>query len=552
MKQKIDLYMWLKSIKAVDKSVLLVHVIFITLFYLMNVFTPFNGDDYRYAFIYGSENYEKISSLSDVITSQIYHYNHVNGRFVPHFLEQAFMGIWGKPLFNVLNSVVFLIFAYLVYTFIFGSVVMKGMQKAGGYLFVYFSILFLFAYPGQTELWMDGSFNYMWPMVMALILINIYLNDKTYPFSNCLLLFLLSIIFGWTQEGIVIPVAGALFLNLLFDKNYRCKKNYCIVLGYIIGGALIAFSPGTLGRLSTNDAPMHGEFIWLLLSKILNSVSALNRVYIFWISIVAIVFLLFTNRKRLFDNKRLFWFLLWFCNMGFIFLLGFGEERVCLALSVFSTIMLSILYRNALLKWFCNKYMVMFMAVISFVSSIYAVNVIYDYNQYYQNYVQKLHISSAKEVVIGQDLYTDESRFIFIDRIDKDAPERNLFHGKNKIYRLDNAYYNVYLKDIHEPFYVQGRNDFCLYYDNQNEVYYFMSDSFSEDMQLIEYHPKSVPNGIQKIIRDILKSHDIGSSYVEYAKCPKDDKWFVFFKLPENSTVLEFVVEGNKSVYNLI
>ena len=53
----------------------------------------------------------------------------------------------------------------------------------------------------------------------------------------------------------------------------------------------------------------------------------------------------------------------------------------------------------------------------------------------------------------------------------------------------------------------------------------------------------------KKIIRDILKSHDIGRSYVEYAKCPKGDKWFVFFKLPENSTVLEFVVEGNKSIY---
>ena len=84
-----------------------------SLFYLMNMYTPICGDDYLYSFYLtpvaaksffegASIGFEqKISSFTDVIFSQYNHYFYVNGRTIPHILEQSFAGLWGENCFNL-------------------------------------------------------------------------------------------------------------------------------------------------------------------------------------------------------------------------------------------------------------------------------------------------------------------------------------------------------------------------------------------------------------------------------------------------------------------
>ena len=91
-----------------------------SLFYLMNMYTPICGDDYLYSFyltpVAAKSFFEgtsigfeqKISSFTDVIFSQYNHYFYVNGRTIPHILEQSFAGLWGENCFNLINVFAFL------------------------------------------------------------------------------------------------------------------------------------------------------------------------------------------------------------------------------------------------------------------------------------------------------------------------------------------------------------------------------------------------------------------------------------------------------------
>ncbi len=70
--------------------------------YLFNCLAPLMSDAYNYAFNFS--NGKRVSSVADLFSSLVRHYEVSNGRYVTHFFAQLML--WaGKPLFNVLNSI---------------------------------------------------------------------------------------------------------------------------------------------------------------------------------------------------------------------------------------------------------------------------------------------------------------------------------------------------------------------------------------------------------------------------------------------------------------
>ena len=257
-------------------TLFIIYVISAISFYLMNIYTPFNGDDYGYAFIIGDQNFSPIKTFGDVITSQYNHYFLANGRIVPHVLEQSFMGIFGKDIFNLLNTIIYLFLISFIYHILNKD--LSNRQNIILLLIICIASLYCFSYPGQTELWMDGSFNYMWPTFLALIVVCIFQRKQNYTIFQNILLFLFAIIASCTHEGIVIPITGSLLFFLLFFKKFRHQTNYIITIGYTLGTLVVSLSPGILSRLSTNELPTHGDPIWIIVSRLLNSITALNNV----------------------------------------------------------------------------------------------------------------------------------------------------------------------------------------------------------------------------------------------------------------------------------
>ena len=81
-------------------------------FYFLNYFTPVLSDDWLYQ--YHLRDNSLITSMSDVISSQIFHYCNMNGRVVPHVLLQIMDPLLGKSYFNVWNAILFSLFIFLL------------------------------------------------------------------------------------------------------------------------------------------------------------------------------------------------------------------------------------------------------------------------------------------------------------------------------------------------------------------------------------------------------------------------------------------------------
>ena len=78
-----------------------------------NLQTALIADDYNYRFIFGTAN-QRVEHIFDIIESMRAHYHTMNGRLILHSLTQLFL-LWGKPVFNVVNTVGYLLFTGLIY-----------------------------------------------------------------------------------------------------------------------------------------------------------------------------------------------------------------------------------------------------------------------------------------------------------------------------------------------------------------------------------------------------------------------------------------------------
>lgn len=547
--------MWLMQIKKNIRKTILHCIIFLSIgisFYLMNIFTPLNGDDYVYGFIIGDQNNSPIKTFADVYTSQYNHYFFVNGRIIPHILEQTFMGIFGKDIFNLLNTLIYLFLISFIYQILNQDLSKK--QKIILLLIICTSSLYCFSYPGQTELWMDGSFNYMWPSILSIIVIHIFQKKQNYTISQNILLFLFTIIASCTHEGIVIPIAGSFLFTLLFFKNFRYKTNYIIATGYTLGTLVVSLSPGILQRLSTNELPTHGDPVWIIVSRLLNSITALQNVYIFWFTGLLLLIYLSnkTLRNKLFQNYL--WLILWLFNTIFIFILGFGEERVTYTLSIFSFILTYKLLQNHLYR-IKNSVLLTIFPLLLIIGNIHAIKECYHYHEYYSIYTQAIHGNSNKEIIINMNPYKHHSRFIFIDNIFKNMISRNLYYQKKNITVLNDSSYSVFNTPIETYPIIVSTDSYNLHYDSIYNTHFIIVEPNinPKEITLTEKHPINNENlkKHQLFIRTILNSLDSGMSVVKFTYFKEKNQLYLHFKLPQNSKELYLKIDSNTYNFQL-
>ena len=123
---------------------------------LFNCLTPFVADDVTFAFSYRTG--ERLTGLWDVLQSQTWHYMTWSGRFLIKSLDQWFT-IQPKLLFNVCNTLVYVGLALVVYLAAKGR---RAPAEPQLLLFIFLSFWMVSPVFGQTNLWMCGSFNYLY------------------------------------------------------------------------------------------------------------------------------------------------------------------------------------------------------------------------------------------------------------------------------------------------------------------------------------------------------------------------------------------------------
>ena len=320
-----------------------------SLFYLMNMYTPICGDDYLYSFyltpVAAKSFFEgtsigfeqKISSFTDVIFSQYNHYFYVNGRTIPHILEQSFAGLWGENCFNLINVFAFLLLNMLV-IWISGK---RNLTKFGYWVVAVFFIWFLLPCPVDLFLLMSGALNYTWSAVLCLAFLLVYTKVRQMERVNwgvAFLLFLLGVISGWTHESLVIGISGALFIIYCVQYNKRKPKSpeIALVAGFWLGTLLLCLSPAARGRASFDHPSIWETFLLII-----------GELRAFYVLLFLLVYTFFrekrnnnnhTLRKFFYDNQLYFYVIL--IELVFSLVIGFRNVRQLFGIELFSVVIL--------------------------------------------------------------------------------------------------------------------------------------------------------------------------------------------------------------------
>ena len=239
--------------KTAFMAVLTVVVFALMLF--LNLYAPYVSDDYAYHFIITEDGSygERIESFADVVLSMKNHYYTVNGRIVLHGILQYVL-MFGETVFDVLNSVMFVLLALLIYKHCKGT-----SKKNSPLMFLVINImlwLFLPSY-GMTVLWASGSVNYLWSSVIrlaALLPFRLWADKQHFRIPSVVMPFImlpLSLLAGATNEN---SAAAFIGMSVLFIILYRIRKikipvwSFVSLAGSLAGFAFIILAPANSTR----------------------------------------------------------------------------------------------------------------------------------------------------------------------------------------------------------------------------------------------------------------------------------------------------------------
>ena len=220
-----------------------------TFVYVLSINALWLGDDITYG--YHIATGEEISSVVDAFTSQVRHYEVMNGRFPAHFLVQISIALLGQQLFSMLNAAIYVVLLFVVLRIL-------GITLKDNLYVLIVSLLLLISFP--TKFVPSCQIGYVW--MFTIVLGYIYLFFKTPGVKsswNALWLCPFSILAGWSQESLVIGVSAALIIYAIKNLKQLTLNQWVMFISFGIGAMLLCFSPGTLSR----TGEIHGSVDFL-------------------------------------------------------------------------------------------------------------------------------------------------------------------------------------------------------------------------------------------------------------------------------------------------
>ena len=240
----------------------------VAVMYLLNRHTTLIVDDYGYSF---NQTGQRFSSMQEVFVRLWRHYFDWGGRVVVHFFAIMFLWI-GKSVFNVFNALAFISMVFVMYYLAIGSWPCFGKRNYALVLLGIFFMLFAFTPKfGQDFLWLVGSCNYLWGMLLILLMMiplraQLFFSEN--KFKNPLwfpIFFVGNVLAGWTNENMGVTLAAMTVFCMIYQwrENHKVPAwMYASLLGVVIGSAFLVLAPGNFVRLHhTGGVHFFGNFV---------------------------------------------------------------------------------------------------------------------------------------------------------------------------------------------------------------------------------------------------------------------------------------------------
>ena len=386
---------------------------------LLNLKTPLLADDFYYAFVQGTNH--KLANLVDVFNSQYTHYFNWGGRSIVHAIAQIFLLV-GKPAFNIVNSIVYILLILLVCA----NVNVKN-KYVFAISFVFVNLLIWFFVPefGQDILWLVGGCNYLWGTFFVVLNLYIYRKHLETPIANnlfkCIGMFILGFISGWTNENTSIAMIATIVMFMILYKIKKIKiPAWSIVglIGGIIGCLFMLLAPGNFIRSSafTDDSPL--IIIWLNRVRTI-SVSFYN--YLLPIMIIFAVFLCINIYLCLYKNINFYVAMIYFISSlvaAYSMILSpYFPARAWFGVIILFILSIGSLYTNLDYKDKLTSLITLSLLIISLPAFIYSYGIAYydiskSYNIYQQreSYIEEQKSLGNLDVVCPGGITVHDSR----------------------------------------------------------------------------------------------------------------------------------------------
>lgn len=290
--------------------------IFVT-FYILNSLSPLAGDDYWYSLVmsngfYSDVCYRPINNLADIVDSQIWAYNYHNGRFIIHSVVQLFCGIIGLKIFQIINSIVFV----LLIIGITRIVRLKYNSVPALDIFIPFMMIF-FTIPkiGLTYLGnVSFSVNYLWTScVVVWYIYLLFILDKASILKTILLL-IFSIIAGSLQESFSIGLSFVLGVYLLVHIKQIKQIQLYMILGFCAGAIICICAPSNFLRFMNSEG---GSFH--LNGLLLQCIRVALSLRMFYLAFIVVCLSWYYLKKKQRSLSVEYWWMLGICFVNIIF-----------------------------------------------------------------------------------------------------------------------------------------------------------------------------------------------------------------------------------------
>ncbi len=373
-------------------------------FLLMNLYTTIKEDDLFHSSV-GSRALQPITGLMDVLRSWVDYY-----RFDPrtsNFLSFLFDGILGKGVFNVCNTLVFGLMAHLF------SRLATGRNSVMALVVLYTCMVTVLPVPGETMLWMDGSFNYMWTFTASMLLV-IYLMKHREKRPGLLMdaaLLLLAVFVGGMNEGTTFGVFGGLVLYYLFNRDRVDGTVVIVMTGYLLGVVLLLTCPGVWERASAevnHDTGFMSMIVSrgrLLVDKSLQYVTPAAAIVVLVLSVVVRSF-----RRTFTTTPFPFIFLV---MLAFAFAVGKDQYRLYYAVSMMGLILVTMaIYAVCKRVWWLH--LIVIVGGLALCAKYYPSNIrtMKQYQEFFNQVDAKIKQSPDRQVILEVPRFNGYSRFI--------------------------------------------------------------------------------------------------------------------------------------------
>ena len=260
------------------------------LIFIFNVLTPMMTDDLFY-----SRTVSEASSIGDLFAQEYTQYMTWTGRSVCHMILRLFL-LTDKMVFNVANSVVFVLLTLLIYW----NVERRRKYDTPVYLLINLLLWMFGVVFRQTVLWETGACNYLWGSAIIMSFVTLYRyglkresaswkrdekkegssapkrgcslnrgNGLKHPVLWAVFLSVLGVLAGWCNEN---SSGGGLLMVLLCLGFYlyeqkknnagsgRLLKPWMVtgLIGQAVGLAFMVLAPGNAVRAAAREEEHSG------------------------------------------------------------------------------------------------------------------------------------------------------------------------------------------------------------------------------------------------------------------------------------------------------